>query len=322
MSHSSESFAFVGFAVVAGGFLLLAAVVVSSALVASQGRKVQWGKVLLGGLGLLLLLPAVLIVFAFVARSTPRPYVYVQSSQVSAVRAVTVPHNHALPQDEPGHRSHDIQRLDAPRDAEHGSSGDSGTGPSTRIVAEALPETPAESESEESAEAPAPDWVNEKEMVSDGRRLVVLSSKRYATVEEAEEKIREQARGELERDLRSTYRYSGSPPISREHVDRALGRRHVQQFTVKTDSSTFPVYVVHRQLSIDPALRETLAKGWREQIGGRQLWILSIIAGFLTLIFGTLAAYFRLDTRTKSTYRGRLRFAAVCVIAAGGVVAA
>jgi uncharacterized protein YegP (UPF0339 family) len=42
----------------------------------------------------------------------------------------------------------------------------------------------------------------------------------------------------------------------------------------------------------------------------------------LTLTFGTLASYFRLDERTAGRYRWRLKLAAFSVIAAGGAAAA
>jgi hypothetical protein len=41
----------------------------------------------------------------------------------------------------------------------------------------------------------------------------------------------------------------------------------------------------------------------------------------MTLFVATIAGYLRLDTRTGSAFRGRLRFAAVCVIVGGGLIA-
>jgi hypothetical protein len=46
------------------------------------------------------------------------------------------------------------------------------------------------------------------------------------------------------------------------------------------------------------------------------------LAALLTLTFAAGAAYFRLDERTQGRYRGRLKLAAVTVIAAGGAAAA
>src|SRR5258707_958115 len=70
--------------VIAGGFLLLAAVLAATALVASRGRKIHWGKILIGSLAMLWLVPIagiVAVVFLYrMSEMTREHQVYVRSN--------------------------------------------------------------------------------------------------------------------------------------------------------------------------------------------------------------------------------------------------
>jgi hypothetical protein len=169
--------------------------------------------------------------------------------------------------------------------------------------------------------ASIPEWVNEKSILADDKRLIVLSSQQYATAEDADADIINQARNNIREELRQAYHYDGEPPIPQKDIDKYFGRRHVEQITRHAGSHTFQVFRVHRQLELSNAVRRTFEPLWRNQNGRQRLWGLTTVAGFLTLVIATLAAYFRIDTRTGSAYRGRLRFAAACLILAGAVVA-
>jgi hypothetical protein len=106
--------------------------------------------------------------------------------------------------------------------------------------------------------------------------------------------------------------------------NQAVRRTHVERIDRKTRSTGTPfhVYRAHNQVELSPAVRNALFPLWKEQIVARRLSALGGLAGLLTLCFGTVAAYFRLDERTAGHYRRRLKLAAVSLVSAGGLAAA
>jgi hypothetical protein len=183
--------------------------------------------------------------------------------------------------------------------------------PAEAPIAEAIPST-----------AKLPDWVNEKDLAVNGKRLLVLTSQQFATVQEADDHVMQQAQKVVVEDMKQKYGYEGLPPVSSRDIEtRAYGRRHVEQIDRVSGANTFTVYRVYRQLEMSPALRSAIEPQWREQIAGKRLGVLGTLAGMMTFTLAIAAAYFRLDARTGSAYRRRLRLAAVCLIAAGGFAA-
>jgi hypothetical protein len=342
-------------ALVAFVLFVLVSVVVASVLLAGRIQSLSWGKMLVGGLSAMWVVP-ILLILAYVGffgmmRSTPRSATIVMPQPVPPfpAPAVTVKVDDQLGVEllrQSIQKSHPeiaaalsdsasrspaanvavVQQAQANEPAPAASTSQ----PSPGLQAEApiqeqtrsqTSETPAEPK--KSTTDSLPDWVKDKELISDGKRLIVLTSQQYATPEEADVEIRHLAYAQVDQDLRRTYRYQGSPTIPQSSVESALRRRHVEQVTRRTGTgdNEFVVYRVYRQLELSPPLRDSLERLWRESNGERGLWRLGSLAAFVTLVFGTMFTYLRLDTRTGSAYRGRLRLAAVCLIAAGGVVA-
>ena len=152
--------------------------------------------------------------------------------------------------------------------------------------------------------------------------VFVLSSKQYATVDEAEEQVRSAAIGKIREDFHRRHGDQGHWTIPPALVQDAIRHRHVEPITHTTGTVDFEVYRVHTQVVIDPPLRAELHNVWREQISQRRLWTLGCLLGFVTLIIGAGAAYLRLDLLTQGAYRRRLKLATVALIAAGGLAAA
>jgi hypothetical protein len=169
-----------------------------------------------------------------------------------------------------------------------------------------------------------PDWAKESDRTLDGdTKLVVLSGEMGATIDEAVAAGRAAAFERLRSDFSAAHPQAASwePPPS--ITGDAVHRTFVERLDRKTSTGTpFSVYRAYQQVELSPAVRKKILPLWRNQIVEKRIWALGGLAGLLTLTFGTLAAYFRLDQRTSGLYRRRLKLAAVSVIAAGGMAAA
>jgi hypothetical protein len=169
-----------------------------------------------------------------------------------------------------------------------------------------------------------PDWAKATEHSIGDTQLVVVTGEIGATVDEAVAAGRIAVVERLRSDFSAVHPQSAGwePPAS--IAGDAIRRSFVEKVDRKTVSSgtPFSVYRAYEQVEISPAVRKKILPLWRNQIVEKRIWALGGLAGLLTLTFGTLAAYFRLDQRTAGVYRRRLKLAAVSVIAAGGMAAA
>ena len=106
----------------------------------------------------------------------------------------------------------------------------------------------------------------------------------------------------------------------------AVRNRYVQpvtvDFTIGGEIKPTQMYVVHLQMELSPRVRKVLFPYWREQVVTQRLWMIGGLVALLTLITGTVAAYFRLDTLSGGAYRNRLKLAAVALIVSGGLLLA
>ena len=153
-------------------------------------------------------------------------------------------------------------------------------------------------------------------------QVFVISSKQYATVDEADEQVGWAALEKIREDFHRLHGHQGHWTIPPAIVQDAIRHRYVEPITHTTGTVDFEVYRVHAQVVLDPPLRGALHKVWREQISQRRLWTLGSLLGFATLLVGVCAAYLRLDLLTQGAYRRRLKLATVALIAAGGLAAA
>jgi len=170
-----------------------------------------------------------------------------------------------------------------------------------------------------------PEWVDEKPVESGDSRRIVVVGKLGLNPESAEAEGVAAAVVAVRRDFAQHYPVSDSwLPPAKIVRDQAIKQVYVEaaEHTTSTSDTHFKTYRAYCQVELSPALRSQLFPYWREEIVGRRLWSLGGLAGLLTLTFGTVAAYFRLDERTSGHYRRRLKLAAVSIIAAGGLAAA
>jgi hypothetical protein len=173
--------------------------------------------------------------------------------------------------------------------------------------------------------AKRPEWVDEKAVKTGDSRRIVVVGKLGLNPESAEAEGVAAAIVAVRRDFAQHYPVSDSwQPPAKIVRDQAIKQTYIEaaEHTTSTSDTHFKTYRAYCQVELSPALSSQLFPYWREEIVGRRLWSLGGLAGLLTLTFGTVAAYFRLDERTSGHYRRRLKLAAVSIIAAGGLAAA
>jgi hypothetical protein len=159
-----------------------------------------------------------------------------------------------------------------------------------------------------------PEWVaaDRQTDVSADTETFVLRSLRYSSVAEADDQLLRNLQPYLHAYL---LRGGVSIDVTRltlADIQRAHLRiaRVVEQFDQPLKSSVEPVYRVAWQVSLRPVVRDALGAEYRLAVRDQRLWQLGLGAGLLTLLFGTWAAYFRIDDQTQGRYRGRLQLAA------------
>lgn len=173
--------------------------------------------------------------------------------------------------------------------------------------------------------AKRPDWVDEKAVKTGDSRRIVVVGKLGLNPESAEAEGVAAVIVAVRRDFAEHYPISESwQPPAQIVRDQAIKQVYIEQaeHTTSTSDTHFKTYRAYCQVELTPALRSRLFPSWRDETVARRLWSLGGLAGLLTLTFGTVAAYFRLDERTSGHYRRRLKLAAVSIIAAGGLAAA
>ena len=154
--------------------------------------------------------------------------------------------------------------------------------------------------------------------------FVVLSSRQFATVEEAEAEVADATR---ERIMTTISRQHGLPqtwtlPDSVLADAQIIPRRHIETISRESGNVTFNVYRVWWEVAFTPEAMEQLEPVWKDQIVTSRLWSLGDLAALLTLLAGAATSYLRLDTLTGGRYRQRLKFAAVLLVVAGGALGA
>lgn len=168
--------------------------------------------------------------------------------------------------------------------------------------------------------AELPDWVEAQAAAGPPQEpRLVLTSRRYATVAEAEAELLESLRPQVQNFLRETGLAVDAQTLTRHDMDLAgaIVGRVEEQFLVDLGSSQEPVYRVTWQVQLNPQVRAIVWGRSREAQRDARLLQLAAGVGLLTLIFGAWAAYFRLDDATQGRYRGRLQLAAAGVSLAG-----
>lgn len=169
----------------------------------------------------------------------------------------------------------------------------------------------------------APSWADATPDPKGDSTTVVVSSQRFATLEEAERQATERVLALVHSHFHDEHPQRGAWQAPLSEVEAHA----VEQVTGESLDKDFGngiqgrMYRVHARLNLSPELRKALYGTWRAQVVDRRLTILGSILALVTLMLGTSATYIRLDDRTGGQLRWRLRFAALATIMAGGLMA-
>ncbi len=166
-----------------------------------------------------------------------------------------------------------------------------------------------------------PNWINASRVEDGDATLLVLSSRQFATIDEAKAEVLLAAKNVVTADF---HKYEPAGAEWRVPIEMVQAHAVRQEYIEKQDRDfgrfTAPMYRVHLQLRLSPRLHDKFREPWQAYVVERRLWGLGSVFGLLTLLTATMTSYLRLDALTAGAYRRRLKLAAVSLIAAGGLV--
>ena len=99
-------------------------------------------------------------------------------------------------------------------------------------------------------------------------------------------------------------------------VDESLTKTSHQ---LPDSGRTFETTQIRWVVELDSEVRELVHNVWKTEIVSTRAGLLAGTVGFVTFLFGLLAMFLRVDTRTNGQYRGRLKLGLLCLAIAGGL---
>ncbi len=168
---------------------------------------------------------------------------------------------------------------------------------------------------------PLPKWITEPVGYGNDIERVTVSSQRFATIGEADEDALLVAAAVVTDYVRKRGAYTDGTSVPEEEVaEYAVLRRFVETFDHDFGPVTGEMHRVHLQVGLSSEMFDNIAQPWQEKVSGRRLTALGCLLALLTLILGATTLYLRLDAATQGAYRHRLKFAALSLVGAGGIV--
>jgi len=167
-----------------------------------------------------------------------------------------------------------------------------------------------------------PAWVSAApQQVGDATR-VAISSGLWSSPAEAEEDATLRVLGAVQNHFHNEFPNQGPWQLSLATIESLGAVREVVAVSSERDfgSVRSRMYRVHAQLDLSPKLRQAVYESWRGQVIERRLWVIGSLLGLVTLMLATAAFYFKLDDVSFGMYRGRLKVAALALIAAGTLI--
>jgi hypothetical protein len=167
-----------------------------------------------------------------------------------------------------------------------------------------------------------PPWVTEKPNDDDSLPRTHTSGL-WVTADEADQELLRHVAPELQHYFWSEYPAAAGWSPSPEMIvpSGAVARRCYETVPVQFGEHTQTMHKAHWQVARTPEVARFFFDKWRPLAVQQRLIWAGAAVGLLTLIFGALGAYYRLNAATAGRYRGRLRFATGAVCIAGGLAA-
>ncbi len=151
---------------------------------------------------------------------------------------------------------------------------------------------------------------------------VALESEQHTSPADAREELTQTVLALVTTDLQAVH-----PEISNPVVPESLVREHSVLNETLTNTThelpdsgrTFETTQIRWVVELNPAVREQILATWQEEVVSMRAGLVAGVVGFLTFLFGLLATYLRVDTRTNGQYRGRLKLGLLSLAIAGGL---
>lgn len=145
-----------------------------------------------------------------------------------------------------------------------------------------------------------------------------IRSKPMETVDQARTDVRQHAGVIIDKVFR---------PAEAGHVKWSLPDAVIEKSVVGEsireesfgESTKFKMQIAELSIALSDDVRGVYVQAWRRHAALRRMIVLAELLGMLVLLVAAAAAYLRLDIATQGAYRRRLKFAAVSLIAAGGL---
>jgi hypothetical protein len=150
----------------------------------------------------------------------------------------------------------------------------------------------------------------------------IVSSQRFATLEEAEQQITTEIVDRVRADFESAYFPAGHwqvplEPIAARGLLQFVGESFEQDFGEGVRGT---MYRAHARLQLTPELRAELYPAWRQQVVTRRVLLLAAVVGAFTLVLAVASVLHRANERTAGQYRWRFRLAAAAVLTSGSLL--
>jgi hypothetical protein len=145
----------------------------------------------------------------------------------------------------------------------------------------------------------------------------------WVTTDEADQELLRHVAPELQHYFWSEYPAAAgwSPAPEMIVPSGAVARRCYETVPVQFGEHTQTMHKAHWQVARTPEVARYFFDKWRPLAVQQRLVRAGAVIGLLTLVFGALGAYYRLNAATAGRFRGRLRFATGAVCIAGGLAA-
>ncbi len=167
-----------------------------------------------------------------------------------------------------------------------------------------------------------PSWVTDDSITTIPELSGVITTGPHATVEDAEQEALLTLRKTLsEMFARTQPSANGWLPPEEFVLDAGVvEQRAVERSELVVGEFNEPVFRAYWDITHPEGLESQLFAAWRPEVLKSRLWLLGAGMGLLTLLFGSLASYFRLDDATQGKYRNKLRVGtgALWALAAAG----
>jgi hypothetical protein len=153
----------------------------------------------------------------------------------------------------------------------------------------------------EPTEIARPEWTNQGDQTSDDVRHVVLSSKLWSTLAEADQELRpkvaEIVRKDFEEHQHSVFDRGSQTSLTDESLfHHAVKKQYLE--TVDQDFGTFsaPMFRRWMQVEISPMVRTALYPEWKKANVGNRVIVVGFVLATLTFIANSASLFARLKT--------------------------